>query len=181
VVSVLEPSVEPDRVEALVARLDDPDVSRSLNTLLDHVDLLALFAVALDGLLQRGDTITESLSQGVDDLRGMESGRGMPTAEQVVELTQGLAKLTPALLDLLPTIDLLLRSDLGDPRVIGIAGMGGRALVRGAEQAETQQPRVSGVLSLMKVLKDDDVSRGLGFLVSVAKAFGQELKTSPPI
>jgi hypothetical protein len=180
VVTVLDPSVEPDRVEALIARLDDPQVASSLNALLDHVDLLVLLVEGLDGLLRRGDTITDSLTQGVEDLRGLEGGAAVPTAGQVVELTQGLTRLTPTLVDLLPTIEQLLRSDLGDPRVIEIAGMGGRALTRGAQQAEAQQPRVSGVLALMKVLKDDDVARGLGFLVSVAKAFGQELKATNP-
>ncbi len=176
-VTVLSPSAEADRVEELITRLGDPRVAQSLNALLDHVDLLALLVAGLDGLLRRGDTITESLTQGVEDLRGLEGGSGLPNAGEMVELTQGLARLTPALIDLLPTIEHLLRSDLGDPRVIDIAGMGSRALVRGAAQAEAHPPRVSGVLALMRALKDDDVARGLGFLVSVAKAFGQELKS----
>jgi uncharacterized protein YjgD (DUF1641 family) len=33
---------------------------------------------------------------------------------------------------------------------------------------------------MLRVLKDEDVSRALGFLVSIAKALGQELKSADP-
>lgn len=88
--------------------------------------------------------------------------------------------MTPMMLEKMPVLENLLGSDLADPRTIDIAATASRAMIRGAEQAEATQARVNGVRDLLRVLKDDDVRRALGFLVSIAKALGQELKTADP-
>ncbi|MHB1615598.1 MAG: helical membrane plugin domain-containing protein, partial [Actinomycetes bacterium] len=42
--------------------------------------------------------------------------------------------------------------------------------------AATHQTRVAGVRALMRMLKDEDIARGLGLAVSIAKALGQEAR-----
>jgi len=169
------PSAQPaDTAQALAERLAEPRTAAALNTLLDHVDLLAVLVSGLDCLVSRSDTITESLAGGVTELRAA----GEPAkvnAAQLVATAQQLAALTPALLDKLPVLETLLSSDLADPKVIQLAGVAARAAVTGAEQAERSETKVTGLVGLLRSLKDPDISRALGFLLSIAKALGKEL------
>lgn len=164
---------------ALAERLAEPQTAAALSTLLDHVDLLAVLVSGLDGLVSRSDTITESLIDGVSELRAAgEPGRR--SATQLMATAQQLAALTPALLDKLPVLEALLGSDLADPRVIEIASMAARAVTTGAvtagaEQADRGDLKVSGVVGLLRSLKDPDISRALGFVLSIARALGKEL------
>lgn len=175
-VAIVRSVQEPDPVAALVERLDDPVVADSLNTLLDHADLLAVLVSGLSGLVSRGDTITDSISDGVVELRGVAGADGMPDLGTLIATVQRLTGLVGPLGDILPTIEHLMTSDLADPRVVDVASMASRAVVRGA--ASTDYPQVSGPLSLLRALKDDDVSRGLGFALAIAKSLGQELKAA---
>src|SRR4051794_30682548 len=113
--TVREP--EPDPVAALVERLDDPVVAESLNTLLDHADLLAVLVSGLNGLVSRGDTITDSIADGVVELRSVAGGDGMPDLGTLLATLQRLTTLVGPLGDILPTIEHLMTSDLADPRV----------------------------------------------------------------
>ena len=69
---VLPPShareVSPEIV-ALVERLEDPRVASGLQNLLDHVDLLAILVIGLDGFVGRSEIIGEALAEGVSDIR----------------------------------------------------------------------------------------------------------------
>ena len=59
--------------DRLQARLADPAVAESLNRLIDRADLLAFVLEALDGFLQRGETVVESVS---DSLRELQAAVG---------------------------------------------------------------------------------------------------------
>lgn len=161
--------------QQLAARLEDPRVAASLDTLLDHADLLAVIVSGLDAALTRSPTMMVALSQGLEDARKL-SGESLPDPSELTRLAQGLSTLVGPLTEMLPTLEALMKSDLADPRVIDTASMASRAVVAGAEQARREQPEISGVFALMRALKDPDVSRGLGFVVAVAKAFGQQLR-----
>jgi len=165
---------EPDPALALAERLAEPRTAAALNTLLDHVDLLAVLVSGLNGLVSRGDTITESLIDGVTELRSAgEPAR--TSAVQLLATAQQLGTLTPALLDKLPVLEALLSSDLADPKAIELAGMVSRAVTAGAGQAQRGEIKVNGVVGLVRSLKDPDISRALSFVLSIAKALGKEL------
>lgn len=61
--------VETTPQDRLQARLADPATVDSLNRLLDRVDLMAFMLDAVDGFLRRSDTVVESVSEGVRDVR----------------------------------------------------------------------------------------------------------------
>ncbi|MHB1738469.1 MAG: DUF1641 domain-containing protein [Actinomycetes bacterium] len=174
--ALAEQSIPLDPVERVVARLDDPTVSTALHELLDHLDLLAVLVVGLDQMVGRGDTISDSLADGVHELRQVQGQSQLPDLSMVITLIRRLSALVEPLLDVLPSIERLMRSDLADPRVIDLGSMLSRAAVRGAEQAATHRTRVAGVRALMRMLKDEDIARGLGLAVSIAKALGQEAR-----
>lgn len=143
-VSVMPAAQQPDPGQALAQRLAEPRTAAAVNSLLDHADLLALLVSGLDGLLSRGDTITDSLADGAGELRAA-------------------------------VLEALIGSDLADPKVIEISGLASRAVTAGAEQAARNDLRVTGVVGLARALRDPDVSRALGFALSIAKALGREL------
>jgi Protein of unknown function (DUF1641) len=160
--------------QALADHLAEPRTVAALNTLLDHADLLAVLVSGLDELVSRGDTIAESFADSVSELRAA----GQParsSAAQLVTTAQQLGTLTPALVGKLPVLEALLSSDLAAPELIEVAGMASRAVITGADQAQVSDLKVTGVVGLLRALKDPDVSRALGFVLSIAKALGKEL------
>ncbi len=160
--------------DALAARLDDPQTAESLNQILDHVDLLAVVVTGLSGLVSRGDTITDSLSDGMREFAGLEQSFDVAG---LLAAAKQFSDAAPKLLEMLPMLERLLSSDIVDPQVIDLGSAVARAAVTGAQQS--QGASVRGVRALLRVLKDDDVSRAMGFVFSVAKALGQQLPTAP--
>jgi uncharacterized protein YjgD (DUF1641 family) len=55
--------------QELIARLERPDTAAALNHLLDRLDVIVLAADAADGLLRRGDVLTDSVAGGLAELR----------------------------------------------------------------------------------------------------------------
>lgn len=70
-----------------------------------------------------------------------------------------------------PAIDRLLDSGMLDPRAIDTLGRVGRAL---SAQADAPAESVGGLLATLKILRDPDVQRALGFAVGIARRFGAE-------
>jgi hypothetical protein len=164
----------PDEASALAQRLAEPRTAAAVNTLLDHADLLALLVSGLDGLVSRSETITDSVADGISELRAVAEPARV-NAAQLAATAKQLSALVPPLIDKLPVLEALLSSDLADPKVIELASMASRAVSTGAEQANRGGIKVTGVVGLVRALKDPDVSRALGFVLSIAKALGQEL------
>lgn len=173
--AVVQPIHPEDPVQALAARLEDPQVAAALHRLLDHADLLSILVLGLSEFVSRGETISDSLASGVSELRSANVGAGFPPPAEIGTLLQRLLALTGPVTDSLPAVERLLGSDLADPRVIDAASMASRAIIAGS--TGPQPAPVTGVLGLLRALKDDDVSRALGWVLGIAKALGQELRT----
>ncbi|MFV9507254.1 MAG: DUF1641 domain-containing protein [Oscillochloridaceae bacterium umkhey_bin13] len=56
-------------VEALLDRLSEPRTAEALHNLLDHAELLAYSAGALDGFIRRGELIADNVAASLDDVR----------------------------------------------------------------------------------------------------------------
>lgn len=161
-------------------RLDDPAIAASLNSLLDHADLLAILVTGLDGLVRRGDQISDSVASAVDEIRGASLTANLPGLDEVkaglgsVDL-QALASLASALVAAAPTMNKILNSPLVDPQAADVLAELGQALVEGKAAAAADPGGPKGLFGLWRVSKDKDINRGLGFLVQVARAFGRQL------
>ncbi|MBX0329182.1 DUF1641 domain-containing protein [Oscillochloris sp. ZM17-4] len=55
--------------EALLDRLSEPRTAEALHRLLDHAELLAFSAGALDGLVRRGEAIADNIAAGVAEVK----------------------------------------------------------------------------------------------------------------
>jgi len=166
--------------DALRDRLNDPEVASSLNNLLDHADLLAILVDGLDGLVRRGDEISNSLVSALDELKGSSSVGSIPGIESLRSvdlpgLAASLASLSGALVDATPALNTLLTSRLTDPQAAQVIALLGEALVEGKAAAEADPGGPKGLFGLWRVTKDKDIVRGLGFIVQVARAFGRRL------
>lgn len=107
--------------ERLQARLADPGVADSLNRLLERADLAAFLLDALDGFLRRSDTVVESVSEGVREVRQTAA------SSDAVPLIDALPKLARSGADLAgiatgPAFQNVVHSGLierlGDPRTL---------------------------------------------------------------
>jgi len=162
------------RVDTLKARLDDPQVAAALCSLLDHADLIALLVGGLDAFLTRGDTIADSLGDGLEDLRAT-SGGAFPAPSDLSKLVGSLGTLTASLGDAGPLLERVIASDVTTQPALDVVSLAARALIEGHARAQAQHARVQGIRAALKLLKDDDVTRGLGFIVEVGRALGREL------
>ncbi|KQH75982.1 hypothetical protein AO501_18270 [Mycobacterium gordonae] len=163
-------------------RLDDPAIAASLNSLLDHADLLAILVTGLDGFVRRGDQISESVASAVGEIRGASltvPGFDQVKAElgsvDVQALAATLASLASALVAAAPTLNKILNSPLVDPQAADVLAELGEALVEGKAAAAADPGGPKGLFGLWRVSKDKDINRGLGFLIQVARAFGRQL------
>ncbi|KAA0081924.1 DUF1641 domain-containing protein [Mycolicibacterium sp. P9-64] len=166
--------------DALRDRLDDPRIAESLNNLLDHADLLAILVTGLDGLLRRGDEIGDSLASAVGELRGSSLAATIPGVESLKDvdlhgLAGSLASLSGSLVNATPALNTLLASRLTDPQAAEVLALLGQALVDGKAAADADPGGPKGLFGLWRVTKDKDITRGLGFMIQVARAFGRRL------
>lgn len=173
--AVESPLIAPSPADPLLSKLDDPRVTAALSDLLDHADLLAVLVVGLDGLFRRGEEVNGALGLTLRQLRDA-TGLDELGSLDLPKLANSLVTLSGLMSDVAPTLEALVKSDLSDERMIGVVSLAARAVIRGSEQAKAEPVKASGVFSLMKALKDDDVARGIGFMIQVARAFGQELE-----
>lgn len=140
--------------DELLERLDDRRVAASLSLILDHADLLAMLVAGLHGLFERGDTIAEAIADGVAEMRGTGGSGDIAGAAPSLGAILGAAS---------------------DPRFGSTVALLLESLVEGREAAAATPAGPSGAFGLLRALKDEDVSKGLGMLVQVAKALGSKL------
>jgi len=160
-------SSSPNGVDALTERLRDPDTRRVLARLLDRVDALER---ALD-LLEQMPAVVETTADALDDDLTRAADRGVVLDERAREGLALLERLTDPdtadtlhhLLDRTDDLDALahLAEALADTQ-------------RAADRGETPQ---TGLFGLIGALRDPDVQRTLGFVTTLAKTFGQRLRT----
>ena len=106
--------------ERLQERLNDPKVVEGLNRLLDQLDTVSFAVESLEGLLRRGEVITDSISSSIADFKGMGSGKAQELFEkapQMIETGTRLAEAAGAM-----DVDELARSHvlerLTDPQIL---------------------------------------------------------------
>lgn len=193
--------VDKASIETLLEKLENPEVVAALSSLLDNVDLLAVLIAGLNGLVQRSELTGEAIIDGFGDIRTLTGSVTAPeevmglnikaVLGDVSELSKALPELTsmlPQLTSILPKvapglaeiadaglIDEFIRSGLTEARSVDQLGN----LLKGVAKGINSKPvEVSGVLSLVRQVKDPDVSRGLGFALGLLQAIGAQIGQS---
>lgn len=162
-------------VDAVLERLNDPAVAASLVTLLDNAELLSTLVLGLTSLLERGDTIMDSVSTGVNELKTVstngDSRLDLPTPAEVTGLVSALAKSTPVITEVLD-------SSMVSSETVELLSLVSAAASEGAAQARRSKASVTGLRATLRALKDPEVGRGLGLLIEISKALGRRLDAS---
>ena len=173
-----------DPAATLASRLADPGVANALNTLLDHVDLLALLVESLDQFISRSEVIGDSLAAGLAELRQGSEHSGVDVAGIAAAGSQLAGVIPQAAPQLVSAVEsgamekalaTLEVSAEALPQVERLA----TSLMRGAEQFERAPVEISGPISMMRQLRDPDINRALSYLLTIAKTLGADLKQPP--
>ena len=169
--------------DEVIARLDEPAIASSLSLILEHADLLATIIVGLDGLLRRAEVIGDNVASGVAEIREVvasRTGQQLWPSVDFAALSDSITRLSAAVVEATPAVDRVLHSPLTDPQTAEVLAEVGEALLEGKRAATADSRGPKGVFALMRVTKDPDVSRGLGFMIQIARAFGRRLAPPEP-
>ena len=166
-----QPTSAHPEAERLLDRLEDPRTSAALHTLLDNAELIAVLVGGLDGLARKGEVIGDTLAEVLEESRAAVRSTGLDP----IETSRQLATLIPTLAAASPAINRILDSPIVEEEPIDVLSETAVALVAGLRAARAQQTKV-GIGGLVRATRDDDVQRGLGFIIEVARAFGRDLR-----
>lgn len=142
VTPIRQPDADPVLPERLAQRLQDPQVVEALDTILAHADLLALLVEGASGLAERGETLTDTLVEGLRELRttveatpGAQDLDVQEIAQSGVKLAGALPRATPGMLHFVDSgiIDRLVDSEILGPAAVGEISRLSRGIARGAE------------------------------------------------
>jgi hypothetical protein len=171
----------------ILERLTDPETLSVLNRLLDRLPLAAFMLEAVEGLLARGETITDNISEA---LRETGIGELEIDTDQLKTLIESVPKLAEAGQHLMNSelmneglpkvIDagvVMIESGMLDKNVVSMLGQLGRQSAETFREV-TEKPiqPVGGLLATLRATKDPDVQKSVGFFFAFAKAFAKHLK-----
>ncbi len=171
----------------VLERLTDPETLKSVNKLLDGLPLAAFMLESLEGLISRGDTVTENVSDLVKELHLEKILLG---SSEFAALLDSLPKIKEAgekLLDstlmdegLPKVIDAgvsMVESGMLDPQLVSTLGdLGKKSVETYLEVASKPVAPIGGLFATLKATKDPDVQKTVGFAFAFAKAFAKHLK-----
>lgn len=155
-------------------RLNDPAVANALVLLLDNIESLAVLAMGADGLLRRGQTITDTLADGLADLKTAAATSDFDV-DDARDQAQDLLALSRSVASSSGDLAALLGSGMLRPDVVALLGQTADALVEARAEATDADPEITGPISAVKVLRDPEVQKGLSFLVGVARSLGRRM------
>lgn len=184
------------------SQLAKPEVSDSLEKLVKHLPTLVFMVESIDGLLRRGEEITENISDSIREFMP-KTGANVQLAG-LTKVAAQLPKVLPPLMKSLPEIaenlpplleqspkliktgiklgeiadsegvQAFLESDMLTPDLVHFLGDTGKIVVE-TKRNFSRKPEKLSIWGLYKKTGDEDVQRGLGFLMELAKNFGQML------
>jgi len=165
---------------ALLEKLGDPQTIANLEMVLSKLELAAFAMQAIDGFIQRGDVITESIAGGLKDVRQLAGSIDFEKLKVLPQLLDSLPKLLESgMLDDLEKLTAVGKSVVGsgllDPKLVATLADVGRMLNTSFEEARSAPPRTLGIFALARELRDPDVNRSIVLLLEVARRFGQKL------
>lgn len=165
------------QVFVLVDKLGDPHVADSLNSLLDHAELLALLVQSLDDFLNRSEEVGNSIIGLFGEARttvtsndALKGAKGVDLAT-LSSMAMEVTGLLPQVADMLPQL-----TQLATPALVEQLSVLTRGLEAGATAYQTEdRMQVNGLMSAMRLFKDPDVCTAVSFFATVLRAIGREV------
>jgi hypothetical protein len=176
--------------QATLAALRDPETLQSLNQLLGKLGLLSFGISAAEGLLQRGEEITDNIRDSLDDVRASVPDANNEVIGQILSLTvllpylPRLVAVAPKFIEIIEQLapfvsskefDALLSSGVFHTETVKLVGQAGDAFVASYDESTRSQQRF-GLREIVGALRDPDVQRAAALVVAFARRFGRSLK-----
>lgn len=128
----------------------------------------------LEGATAQVPAVVATVTDVVDGVVERLAARGIDVDDRMRALLRAADHLTsPRALDALSSV---LQSEIMAHQTTEVIGRMGRAIVTAEHEA-----RPVGMWGLMRALRDPEVQRAAGFLVSMARRFGEELDEVPQL
>ncbi len=176
-------------------KLNNPTTLAALNEIIENAPTVAFLARGLSDFLNRGEEIADNIGEALREFKPQLSDKySADMGKLVAELPKVLptmAENLPPLLDKAPSliktglqlgeiaesegVQAFLTSGMLTPELVGFLGDIGRTTVE-TEHEFRQNPKSISLFGLYGATKDEDVQRGLGFLITLAKNIGKMLK-----
>jgi hypothetical protein len=159
------------------AAAPDPREDRLLETLqrlerrVEHLDDAVR---RLEGATAQIPAVVATVTDIVDGLIARLAARGIDVDDRMRALLRAADHLTsPRALDALASV---LSSEILAHQTTEVIGRVGRAIVTAEHEA-----RPVGAWGLVRALRDPEIQRAAGFLIAMARRFGEELESVPQL
>lgn len=176
-------------------KLSNPNTLSALNEIIDNAPTIAFLAKGLSDFLNRSEEIADNIGEAIQEFKPQMSDEYAATfATLLTQIPKTLPALTenlPPLLEKSPNliktglqlgeiaesegVQAFLTSGMLTPELVGFLGDIGRTTVE-TEHEFRKNPKSVSLFGLYGATKDDDVQRGLGFMISLAKNIGKMLR-----
>lgn len=190
--------LQPDKLALLSDlsnKLSNPNTLSALNEIIDNAPTIAFLAKGLSDFLNRSEEIADNIGEAIQEFKPQMSDEYAATfATLLTQIPKTLPALTenlPPLLEKSPNliktglqlgeiaesegVQAFLTSGMLTPELVGFLGDIGRTTVE-TEHEFRKNPKSVSLFGLYGATKDDDVQRGLGFMISLAKNIGKMLR-----
>ena len=189
-------------LQELVEIVNKPGTLDALREIAANAQVLALTVTALSAFLQRSEEIADNIGESIREFAPKFDGEKThaigevlgqlpnvlpPLVNNLPALTENLAPLMEQMPSLMKTgakvgeiaesegVQAFLNSGMLTPGLVNFLGNSGKVVVQ-TEEEFRKNPREVSIWGAYSEMKDKDVQRGIGFLLSLAKNFGQVLK-----
>lgn len=186
----------------LVELVNKPGTLEALRELMANAQVLAFAASALNAFLARGEEIADNIGESIREFAPKFDGEKTNAIGEVVgqlpnvlpPLVKNLPALTenlPPLMEQMPAlmrtgvkvgeiaesegVQAFLNSGMLTPGLVNFLGESGKIVVKTEEEFK-KNPKEVSIWGAYSEIKDKDVQRGIGFILALAKNFGQALK-----
>jgi uncharacterized protein YjgD (DUF1641 family) len=164
----------------LIDQLGDPQTIANIQTVLGKMEIAAFALNAIDGFVKRGDEITDSLRDGLQDAVATVGTIDFAKLKPLLELLDHVpALLQSGVLEQLPQLTqlagVLLNSGLVKPESLAAFTEAGHLMSESYHAAKSAPPRTTSLFGLLRALSDPDVNRSVTLALEFAKQYGKRI------
>ena len=182
----------------LADALGDPETIEALKKVAEFAPMLVFLLEAVDGFLRRGHEITDNIGESIREFSpsgDSEVNSALSELPQLIppliEHLPNMAQNLPPLLEQAPSlmdttsklgkiaesegVQTFLNSEMLTPSLVSFLGETGKVAAETREEFQ-KNPKEVTLWGAYKESKDEDIQRGLGFLLALAKNIGKSMK-----
>jgi len=164
----------------LIDQMGDPQTIANIQTVLRKMEVAAFALTAVDGFVKRGDEITDSVREGLQDVRMLAESVDLSKLKPLMELLDHVpALLASGALEQLPELAKAGKSiqDSGLLKPENVAAMKAalEPILDSYREAKQTPPHTTSLFGLLSALKDPDTNRMVTLALDFAKQYGKRI------